>query len=152
MENFKIIVKIILVAIFILIALYYMYFIFFKNRINSTKTTYESELYRIDSILSGGFVNRGNFTWFKILINDGNLVFYFTYDFPKNIFYGPYILKKNTESKFYELYYILKSCDKDKQGNIYINFSTKFSFLNFYKFSTGKISEKDYDILKQFSN
>ena len=129
-----------------------MFFILKKNKINIQTTSYTSELYRINGILSGGFINRGNFTWFKFLVNDENLIFYFSYDYPKNILYGSYIIKKKTIPKFYELFYILKSIEKDKQGNVYINFATKFSFLNFYKFSTGKISEKDFEILKSFLN
>ena len=70
---------------------------------------------------------------------------------PKSVFYGPYVIRnKGFASRFYELFYILRSFERDKSGFYSISFSTKFKFLNFYKFSTEKISDIDFEKLKSF--
>lgn len=86
--------------------------------------------------------NVDNYNYCRIYLYDGDVVLLFSYNYPKNIEYGPFILKTNSNDKFvFDIKFKVKEFEKYRWNN---NYSLKFSnSLTSFSLVLDNVSEED---------
>lgn len=142
------------IGIIIVASIYYIFVIREQQKIFSDinqQGLFITEDLKIDSIISKGIIDRGkNYNYCKFVINqDGTISLFFRNTLPKDIYYGPFIIKHDNKSSFKDMTYYISQFTLNNNGQVYISIETKPSIFSSYIVYINGMSKEDFVKLKK---
>lgn len=108
-----------------------------------------SEDFRITQFACGGFLDRGEYDYCKFVFNDDCISLFFRNSFPKDVYYGPFVIVPKNRAKILNFHYYIKKLSWNG-GVAFIHIATRFSFVSFYKIRIENISFDEFSRLEKF--
>lgn len=106
---------------------------------------------KVYSIISFGFIDRGNeYSYCKFKIDTNKSInLYFRFSQPKDIYYGPFLLVPKNSASVQNLTYYVEKFEREKNGKTYLHFKTNPSIISSYRIYIEHISEEGFYKIKQ---
>lgn len=143
------------ITIILILSVSIYFFIIIKKSQITTSTLMEkknillTDDLKINSIISSGFIDRGNeYSYCKFQIHTNSVCLYFRFSQPK-VYYGPFLLVSKNSVSIKNLTYYVEKLEREKNGKTYLHFKTKPSIISSYRISIKYISEEDFYKIKQ---